>query len=69
MGATVNNMRKTEAAEILHELNLWRRGDGFEKQSPRQIGIAIDTAIKCLRESIKAGKIAKKKAMKAKKIG
>jgi len=59
-------MRKTQALEILQDFNDWRRGDASEMQSPRLIGIAIDTAIKHLRESIKAGKAAKKKAMRAK---
>ena len=64
-------MKKSEAAEILHKHNLWRSdwGDDSKMQSPHQVTIAIDTAVKYLRESIKAGKIAKKKAMKAKKIG
>lgn len=59
-------MTKKTAAEILHKFNLWRYGHKLEQQSPQQVTIAIDTAIKHLRDSIKAGQVAKKRAMRGK---
>ena len=63
-------MTKPKTIEILTEFNKWRTERLlWERPSPSQVTDAIDSAVKYLRESIKAGKIAKKKAMKAKKIG
>ena len=48
-------MTTSEAAEILRQHNAWRRwnGDPFEEagppqQDPKQIGLAIDVAVKFL---------------------
>ena len=46
-------MTPSEAAEILRQLNEWRRfnGDWFEgppQPEPHKVGLAIDVAVKCL---------------------
>lgn len=59
-------MTKPKTIEILTAFNAWRRGAETEMLSPKQIGEAIDSAVKHLRESVRAGKLKKARAMKAK---
>lgn len=45
-------MTREQAAEILEQHNLWRRGDDeYQMADVRLLGIAIDVAVDALRES------------------
>ena len=59
-------MTKHKTIEILAAFNAWRRGAQTEMLSPKQIGEAIDSAVKHLKESVRAGKLKKQRTMKAK---
>ncbi len=41
-------MNADEAANVLADHNRWRRDGGDNPQSPTQIGIAIDVAVKTI---------------------
>lgn len=52
-------MTFTEARDLLDRFNKWRRDDNvpnsYEMPDPKQIGIAIDTAIEALSSCISSG--------------
>lgn len=43
-------MKKEEAIKILTEGNKWRRGSEIEMPNPKDLGLAIDYAIKFMQE-------------------
>lgn len=43
-------MKKEEAIKILTEGNKWRRGSEIEMPNPKNLGLAIDYAIKFMQE-------------------
>lgn len=49
-------MTYEEARDMLVYYNMWRRDDhvpnSYKQPNPSEIGVAIDTAIKCLSEKI-----------------
>jgi hypothetical protein len=44
-------MTKAEAVRILRAHNIWRRGGEGEQTDPKQLGIALDTAIRLITEA------------------
>ena len=59
-------MTKPKTIEMLQQFNYWRLGLVDEKPSNKEVTEALFAAVKHLNESVKAGKLKKAKAMKAK---
>jgi len=49
-------MTEKEAIKTLHYYQKWRRGAKIPMSDPKQVGVAIDVAIRTLRKSIKTKK-------------
>mgnify|MGYP001769446967 CR=1 FL=1 len=60
-------MTATETTAVLRQYNLWRRGtlDGMPQPDPREIGIAIDSAVELI-ERLSAIEEAAKNLVKVK---
>jgi len=48
----VTSMDELHAAELLYRHNIWRRGDEtYDMANPKELGIALDMAVKALRST------------------
>ena len=50
-------MTEKEALKVLHTYQKWRRGAKIPQPAPKEIGIAIDVAIRTMKKVIRKEKI------------
>lgn len=52
-----DKLTKEQAVKVLHHTQKWRRGEKIGMPPPALLGLAIDTAIRILRQKIKEEKV------------
>ena len=52
----LDKLTKRQAVKVLHHAQKWRRGEKIGMPPPALLGLAIDTAIRVLRQKIKEEK-------------
>ena len=53
----LKQLTKEQAVKVLHHAQKWRRGEKIGMPPPSLLGLAIDTAIRVLRQKIKEEKV------------